>query len=370
MERRNWLRLAGAGLASGLFVDDFWKSLDARFLESQNIGLETPLIRLSSNENPYGPSERVRQAMSDAFEISCRYPWSFHDQLLNLLATKHNVTKDHIVLCAGSNEGLRMTALAYFSNKSNIVAPTPTYDALMAYAVHLGSKIKRIPLNKDLRIDINSMLEAIDDQTAMVFMCNPNNPTGDLIPASEFTSFCTSVSEKTLLFSDEAYADYILQSDYPSMIQLVRDGKNVVVSKTFSKVYGLAGVRAGYLIARPDIAEKIKKYSMASMNVLAIYAAIEALNDNEFYEFSLRKNKQILQMMYNAFDAKGLKYVKSQANFVFVNVGMQNEAFRKKMLEHNILTGRDFNPMTDWARISCGTVEEVNKFIYAFNRVL
>lgn len=365
--RRDWLKAAGAGLSSGFLIPDLWKSMELNYLKSQNVAPASKLIRLSSNENPYGPSQKVRDAMSNHFDLVCRYPWSYHDTLIELISQKHSVTPDHIVLCAGSNEGLRMTALAYCREGTNVVAPFPTYEALMTYASHLGCKINRVPLTQDLRIDLAAMNNAIDEQTSLVFMCNPNNPTGDLLPAQDFVDFCRQTCKKTLLFSDEAYAEYISDSSYPSMIELVKQGHLVVVSKTFSKVYGLAGIRAGYLVTRPDLAQEIRKYSMASMNILAVYAAMAALDDHTFFKFSLNKNREVLEMMYHDFDKKGLLYVKSQANFVFVKTGMKNEMFRKKMLENGILTGRDFPPLEDWSRISCGTVEEAELFLKVFN---
>jgi histidinol-phosphate aminotransferase len=207
----------------------------------------------------------------------------------------------------------------------------------------------------------------------MVFIANPNNPTGTLLEKSSLSNFCERVSEKTLVFCDEAYYDYINEPDYPSMDYLVRQGKDIIVSRTFSKVFGMAGLRIGYMVLKPDLADKLfGEYSpygrnkiMAQTNVLAVAAAIEALKDKDFYAFSLRKANEEKDKIYKLLDYLGLKYVESSTNFVFFESKKHIDNLSKEMLAKGVRIGRPFPPFYDWCRISTGTSQEVDRFLSA-----
>ena len=205
----------------------------------------------------------------------------------------------------------------------------------------------------------------------MVFIANPNNPTGTLLDKNALSVFCEKISEKTLVFCDEAYYDYISDPTYPSMDYLIRENKNIIVSRTFSKVYGMAGLRIGYMVLKPELADQLfGEYSpygrskiMAQTNVLAVAAATEALKDNEFYTFSLEKANQEKDKIYKLLDHLKLKYVKSSTNFVFFESKKHIDILSKEMLDKGVIVGRPFPPFYDWCRISTGTSEEVDKFI-------
>ena len=292
--RREWFKssigLGGLMMAPSILTAEEIKKYNPRPLSN--------VVKLSSNENPYGPSERVRNAIVDSFEDACRYPYEYILELQKSLANKHNVSAESIVITGGSNEALRVTGLAIADGGGDIVAGQPTYLALMSYAESWGGKIKWVPVDSNKGYDLGKIEESIDKQTKMVFIANPNNPTGTLLEKSSLSDFCERASDRTIVFCDEAYYDYIEEPDYPSMDYLVRAGKNVIVSRTFSKVYGMAGLRIGYLVLKPELADKLfGEYSpygrnkiMAQTNVLAVAAASEALKDNEFYAFSLKKH--------------------------------------------------------------------------------
>jgi histidinol-phosphate aminotransferase len=331
------------------------------------------VVKLSSNENPYGPSERVRNAIKDSFGDACRYPYEYILELQKSLAKKHNVSPESIVITGGSNEALRVTGLAVADSGGDIVAGQPTYLALTSYAEAWGGKIKWVPVDSNKGYDLNTIEERIDNETKMVFIANPNNPTGTLLEKSSLSDFCERASEKTIVFCDEAYYDYIEEPNYPSMDYLVRAGKNVIVSRTFSKVYGMAGLRIGYLVLKPELADKLfGEYSpygrnkiMAQTNVLAVAAASEALKDKEFYSFSLKKAIQEKDKIYKLLDHLELKYVKSSTNFVFFESKTHIDNLSKEMLDKGVRIGRPFPPFYDWCRISTGTSQEVDKFVSA-----
>lgn len=327
-------------------------------------------VRLSSNENPYGPAEQVRKVMRENFELGCRYPFQYIKGLVRDIAQKEEVSEDCIVITGGSTEGLKAAGLVYGLQGGEIVAADPTFQALLRYAEHFGAHVHRVPLDDTLTHDLEAMERRITGKTRLIFICNPNNPSGTLLNPGRLKDFCSSVAARSVVFSDEAYYDYITEAEYPSMVELVREDYNVIVSKTFSKVYGLAGMRIGYLIARPDIARRLKNALMANTNTLAILAARQALKDTEFYKFSLAQNKAGKDMIYSTLDEMGLSYIPSHTNFVFFKSGLPVDTLIQRMGSEGVQIGRPFPPLLDWARISTGTLDEVEVFTSALKKVL
>lgn len=358
--RREWLKssLGIGGLI--LAPTTFLSAKEAEYFNQRVYNLP---IKLSSNENPYGPSKKVLERIREAFDHGCRYPYSYADELSEILAKKHSVDPESIIITGGSTEGLRIAGVTFSRDGGEIIAGMPTFLALMEYAQKWGANINWVPVASDMGYDLDEIEKRISRKTKLVFLCNPNNPTGTIVAKDKLKDFCSVVSKKAILFSDEAYYEFIEESNYPSMVDLIKKGHNVIVSKTFSKVYGMAGLRIGYLIAKPDLAKKIRENVVAMSNVLAIEGAKEALNDKEFFEFSLEKTKQVKESIYKTFDHIGLKYVKSHTNFVFFKSGIDIRKLGPKMLEKGVRIGRPFPPFYDWCRISTGTSEEVNHFI-------
>ena len=365
--RRDWFK-SSIGIGGLMLTPSI---LTAEEIKKYNPRSKSSIVKLSSNENPYGPSERVLNAIKNSFNDACRYPYEFIQELQKTLAKKHDVPIESIVITGGSNEALRITGLAISNKGGNIVAGQPTYLALMNYAEAWGAEIKWVPVDSDKGYDLKKIRESIDKETNMVFIANPNNPTGTLLNANSLADFCEDISKQTLVFCDEAYYDYINEKDYPSMDYLVRKGENVIISRTFSKVYGMAGLRIGYLVLKPELADGLfGKYSpygrpniMAQTNVLAVAAASEALKDTDFYKFSLKKANEEKDKIYKLLDYLDLKYVKSSTNFVFFESKKHIDKLSAEMLEKGVRVGRPFPPFYDWCRISTGTSEEVDIFI-------
>ncbi len=369
--RRQWLRTAGlAGALTALGSGQFLTARPESRLVATAAGTTGELIRMSSNENPYGPSEAVRRAMTEAFDDACRYPYGFSEELVELIAEKEGVTPEHIVVTAGSTEGLRLAGLLYGLERGEIVAAQPTFLSLMSYAERLGGYVNWVPVDEQLNHDLPEMDRRITTRTSLVYLCNPNNPTGTILPARQLRDFCESVSKRTMVFADEAYYDFITEPNYPSMIELVRAGQNVIVARTFSKVYGLAGLRIGYLVARPDIAARFRDHMVAFTNVLALAAAKAALKDQAFYRFSLDKTAEAKQLIYATLDELGMSYQPSHTNFVFFESGREIRGLNADMRKHGVLIGRPFPPFTDWCRISTGTIEETKQFCAELKKVM
>lgn len=370
LSRRQWLRTAGlAGAFSLMGGGQMLQAMPARTPGRPRPGSEIEMIRLSSNENPYGPSEAVRKAMTEAFDHACRYPYGYSEGLFRMIAEKEGVTTDHLVVTAGSTEGLKIAGLLYGMEQGEIVAAEPTFKALMSFAERFGAYVNWVPVDEQLNHDLEAMDRRITTNTSLVYVCNPNNPTGTILPGGKLRDFCASVSKRTMTFVDEAYIDFITDPDYPSMVELVREGHNVIVAKTFSKVYGLAGLRIGYLIARPDIARRLQERLVAFTNVLAIAAAKAALQDQEFYRFSLEKTKAAKEMIYATLDELELPYMPSHTNFVFFESGRDIRGLNEAMREQGVLIGRPFPPLTKYCRISTGTLEETRSFCEGLKKV-
>lgn len=370
LDRRAWLKTAGlTGAFSMLGGLSAVQAKDEAIAPAAATSTTDAIARLSSNENPMGPSPKARQAMVEAFEWGCRYPHSYATALAEKIAKKHGVSREHIVLGSGSSEGLKCTALAFGLHGAEVISAAPTYLSLLAYAEQFGAHINMVPLDDNLVHDLEAMGARITNQTGLVFVCNPNNPTGTVVPAQQLKNFCSDVSSRVNVFVDEAYFEYIDQP-YPSMIELVKEEKNVIVSRTFSKVYGLAGIRMGYLVARPDIADRIRKNRMSMLNVLAINAAQVALDDGKFYQASLTHNKKAKQLIYDTLDDLKLKYIPSSTNFVFFHTGRDIKEVIPAMLEHKVRVGRPFPPLTDWCRISTGAMEDVKLFTKGLRKMM
>lgn len=369
INRRNWIKAAGLSAAAISTSSCKLNAAESNF-ENTTKAKTDAIIRLSSNENRYAPSAKIKQAMHDAMDLSYLYSPGHYKPLIKKLAAKEGVGEENILLVSGSNEGLRLTGLCYAMNGGEIITSTPTYKALLSYAEEFGGVINAVDLDQDLKFDLEEMEKRVSSKTQMVFLCNPNNPTGTLLDGNKTKDFCDRVSDKTMVFSDEAYADYIEEANYPTMVPLVKQGKNVIVSRTFSKVYGMAGVRVGYLIARPDIINTMKPRVMGYVNMMGVYGAMAALDDKEFYDFSLQKNKEAKETIYKVCDDLGLRYVKSHTNFVFHQIKKDVSVFAQDMLAQGVKVGRPFPPLTDWCRISTGNEEDMKIWEQAMRKVI
>jgi histidinol-phosphate aminotransferase len=370
LSRREWLKSASLGGSMAILgATGLSSSLSAEEIRKFNPRPIAGPIRLGSNENPYGPSEKMRKAMTAAFDDGCRYPWSYNSALVKMVAEKEGVPEDHIVLVAGSTEGLKVAGIT-FGKGGEIITCAPTFLSMMEYAELWGTEINWVPLTKDLDFDLDEIEKRVSHETRLVFLCNPNNPTGKLLPADRVLDFCETVSKRAVVFSDEAYYDYITEPNYPSMVELVKKGHDVVVSRTLSKVYGLAGIRMGYLIAKPELAKKLQERVVANTNIMAIEAGKAALQDKEFYQFSLKKNKEAKALLTQTLDELRLPYLDSHANFVFFQSGRDIVELNKTMAQKGFIIGRPFPPLNDWCRVSTGTIEEVTLYNKAIKEVL
>ncbi len=361
MNRRQWLKtgtLAAVGVAVRPKVSVLASVAPRPF--------DKP-IRLHSNENPYGPCASARQAMQAAFDEGCRYPGGSYGELKALIARQEGLTPEHVVLGAGSHEVLRMIAMAYGLVGGEIITGYPTYEAMERYAVSISAHVHRVPLDDDFMLDLDAMDRRTTQAVKLVYVCNPNNPTGTLLPSDAVQAFCEEVSRRSVVFVDEAYHELVEDPEYHSMVPLVRDGHNVIISRTFSKIFGLAGLRVGYGLARPDIAARLRHFRTGSgVNVLGVRAAIASYRDEAFIAFSRHANAEGRAYARQIVEERGHRCLPSQTNFIFFHLGQNIRPFRAAMEQRGILVGRPFPPFMDWCRLSIGTMEEMHAFATAF----
>ncbi len=329
------------------------------------------MIRASTNENPWGPSRVALQAILDSVKKSNLYGGD-RRKLSALLAKINNIPQDHVTVGTGSGEILRTAALLANMEDGSIVAPDPTYHDLTRYAERAGSTIIRVPVNhKTKEIDLDALYKAIRNDTRCVYLANPNNPIPSIIEKSSLRDFVTEVSKKCVVFVDEAYFEFVKDPAYETMMDLVRNGhQNVIVARTASKIHGLAGLRVGFGFAHPDLIKRINSAKTGALNVLGINAAIASYHDEEFQNFTLRKNKESLRLVEDLFDSLNVRYIKSHANFTFLHTGRDVQEVRREFYDEGIMVGRPFPPMTDWLRVSMGKPHEMKYFVQTYQKLM
>jgi histidinol-phosphate aminotransferase len=357
--------LGGAALLQGLSVGMLGSLLSGRALGE--IAKPSAMIRMSSNENPYGPSQLAISAMEEAFSKSNLYG-GIEDKILALQSSIEKVPAESITMSAGSGEILQIGALLMSLEPGTIVAAYPTYDQLTRAAEQFGNEIIRVPVKKDtMEVDLDAMYQAIRPDTRMVYLCNPNNPLPTIIEKKKLEDFVRTVSKDRLVFIDEAYYEYVDNPDFSSMMHLVAEGlNNVIIARTASKIHGFAGLRVGFGFAHPDLIKKMNQFMTGSVNILAQHAAYASYQDKEFQNLSRAKNREGLDILEGMYQELGLRYVKSNANFSFFETGIDVADFRKAMADKNIAVGRPFPPFTTWARVSIAKPEEMSYFVQTY----
>lgn len=332
-------------------------------------GMPLEPIRMSSNENPYGPSPKAIEAMQAAFKYGNLYG-GITDKIIALQASIENVPAECITISCGSGEILDAAGIFAASEPGSIVAAYPTYGSLISTASQMGADIINVPVNDDMHIDLKAMYAAIRPDTRMVYICNPNNPLPTIIEKKALEDFVRTVAKDRIVFVDEAYYEYVDNPDFGSMMHLVAEGlNNVIVARTASKIHGIAGLRVGFGFAHPDLIAKINMQKTGSVDILAQHAAYVSYQDKEFQDFSRAKNKEGLALVEGMYKELGLRYVKSNANFSFFETGIPIDEFRETMRAHNILVGRPFQPFTTWARVSMAKPEEMAYFVETYKKL-
>ncbi len=361
--RRNWLKQAGLAFAGiGLApLKEF--ALPAQQTPDEKTGSKE--IRLSYNENPYGPSPMAKAAMAAQVTLSNRYNWDIAGDLCKAIAEKENLSADNILLGAGSTEMLNLVIHYTAFQKGSFVIPAPSFTGWSASAERLGLEKITVPLTPDKRIDLPAMLKAIRPDTKMIYICNPNNPTGSVCKQDELTSFIKEASKHTLIMLDEAYIHY---SGQTSLSNLVTENKNLVVVKTFSKIYGMAGARIGYAAAHTDTIDQLaslQSWPNGSISVVSGAGALASLKDAAFVKQAYSLNEKARQYTMEELERLHIFCIPSSTNFIYFSLEDYKEDFFARLKANNITGTRIFEEKGHWSRITVGTMEEMKLFIKA-----
>jgi histidinol-phosphate aminotransferase len=321
-------------------------------------------ILLDRNENPYGPSEKVLSVLRESAASGNRYPRAEYDALTEKLAVLHNVKREQIVLGCGSREILCMAALAFLKPGKKLVQAAPTFPALGKLARTAGVEVADVPLNKLYEHDLGAMLDRARSSTGLVYIVNPNNPTGTITPRKDIEAFISKLPSNVIVFIDEAYHHYVAPGvAYESFIDRPIGDPRIIVSRTFSNIYGLAGMRIGYAVAIPEIAKRLAAgFPRWSVSVVSARAASAALDDVDYVRLGFKRNTDDRQEFVNQVNARMLRAIDSQANFVMVNPMRPLDGVIEHLRKNNILVGPKYPVLDKYIRVSLGTPGEMQAF--------
>lgn len=373
MNRRSFLTSSSL-VIGGLSLSSFVSSAYANDTLKNKLvfNAENPLL-LNFNENSLGMSPNAQKAIIDALPNAFRYPDDARSELISELGKEFKLSDKHITLGNGSSETIQ-AAVQLVANKAQkegkavqLIVPDPTFNYAELYAEPLGVKIVKVPVDKTLAFDLATMQKKAQefDGISMVYLCNPNNPTAMLTPSAELSNWVKSAKENVFFIIDEAYAEFVSTPAFVSAITLVAEGyKNLIVTRTFSKIYALAGLRVGYGVAVPEVIAQVDVFvSIDNTNTAGAVAALASLKDKAYVEYSRKSIDVSRQMVIDALKELDIEYAPSHANFIFHKVKGDVKTYQNRMKEANIMVGREFPPALGWSRLTLGTPEEMSYFV-------
>jgi histidinol-phosphate aminotransferase len=360
LSRRNFSKLMGVSAAYAALrpveVNASWSTAN--------------IVRLSSNENPYGPSPAALKAMTDGFSLAWRYPDEYADMVVDELSRLHAVPVDQILLGDGSGEILKVAAAAFTSRDKKIVIANPTFEAIARHAGVANADVAKIDLTSDYRHDLQKMLAAANG-AGLVYICNPNNPTASITPKNELSEFLAKLSPATIVLVDEAYHHYVESKDYESVIPLVKQYPNLIVARTFSKIYGMAGLRCGYCVTQGANIGMMKAHQVwDSVNIMALVAALASLKDPEQVARGRKLNAEVKKSVCAELDSLGYRYIPSHANFMMIDLRREVRPIIGALRNHAVEVGRLFPALPNFLRVTIGTSPEMKLFLTAFKEVM
>lgn len=363
VSRRQFLTTAAAGAAAAAVLPlSFPAALAA--LEPPRVPQAGGPILLNSNENAYGPFASARKAAQDSLALAMRYPDKQRDALIEQIAALHKVEPEQVALGAGSTEILRVAAEAFPGQGRKAVTAAPTFEALGGYAKRRGNEVVSIPLRADYGHDLEAMAARCDAATGLVYICNPNNPTASLTPRTEIEDFLGKLPKNTLVLIDEAYHHFAVGAPgYESFLDRPVNDERVIVARTFSKIYGMAGLRLGYAVAAPKIAEQLRALeSEDNANVIVLAAGAASLADTASMRAAVERNAADRSTFLSQAKGRKLAPIPSYANFFMMDAGRPAHTVIEHFKSRGIRIGRPFPPMDTFVRISLGLPPEMRRF--------
>ena len=368
ISRRDFARLLSAGAAAAVVGPrvSFAKPIQPVIGPSA----EGTIVRLSANENPYGPSPKAFQAITDSFGLACRYPDEHNNVLIDKLAKLNGVDHDQILLGDGSGEILKLCAETFTRPQNGkLVAADPTFEAILNNASANGAEVVKVPLTSTYAHDLPKMVSA--ENVGLIYICNPNNLTASITPKDELRDFISKTSLQTTILVDEAYFHYADSPDYDSVITLVKDHPNLIVSRTFSKIYGMAGLRCGYCVAQKETIDRMRRNQMwDSVNCIALAAATASLDDLDHVLNHQRLTREAKMFVTSELDKMGYEQIPSQANFIMFDCKRPVVPLIQAMKQRRVHVGRLFPALPNHMRLTIGKKTEMERFVDAFKQVM
>lgn len=380
LSRRSWIKhsalttggiIAGTGLVKNVFANPAFgmKPYKASYSLLENYHIAPPDIenlkaRLLANENPWGPSKKAQAAIAASAVKGNRYVYSSGMKMVEILAAKENVSPENILISPGSTDILEKVAFALCIKGGNVVSADPSYMSLVNTATSIGATWKNVPLLPDYAHDLDGMAQAVDSDTKLVYICNPNNPTGSLTPADKIFSFCRNVASKAPIFMDEAYIELLENPEKHTAVSLVKEGHDVIISRTFSKIHGMAGLRIGYMVAKPERVKMIQNIVRTEMgiSVTSLEAALASLKDVEFQEYTRVNNIKNRNYVFGELEKAGMNPIPSFTSFVLFPIQMPTKELLGKMFEKGVgIRGYEIHGKP-YGRVSVGTMDELKLF--------
>ena len=368
VSRRRFAQLLGAGAAAIVVRPSLSFGKPTQAITTPLTG--DSIVRLSANENPYGPSPKALQAITDSFSLACRYPDEHNNILIDKLAKLNGVYHDQILLGDGSSEILKLCAEAFTGNeRGSLIAADPTFEAILEQVRISGAEVVKVPLTATFAHDLSKMRSAA--KGGLIYICNPNNPTASITPKDELRDFIEKTEPQTMILVDEAYFHYADSPDYESVIPLVKDHPNLIVARTFSKVYGMAGLRCGYCVAQAGTIKQMRPHQMwDSVNCMALAAATASLDDPDQVTNGQRLNSEAKAFTTSELNKMGYKSIPSQANFIMFDCKRPVVPIIKAMKNRNVQVGRLFPALPNHMRLTIGKKSEMETFLSTFKQVV
>ena len=328
-------------------------------------------IRLGSNENPYGPSKSALEALQKALTYSNRYAYKQAEELKLQIAEMHGVSPEHIMLGAGSMELLTVMGLVFGAREGAILTAFPTFEPLMRVMTQLNCEWQQVDVNENGETDLDAIANSANIKTRLVYIVNPNNPTGTVSDPEKLKSFCRSMTQKVPVFVDEAYNEFLDDNESQSMISLIKEDVPVTVTRTLSKIHGFAGLRIGYLVAPVPLIARLKVYRphATTLSGPSIAAAKAALKDEAFIKLTREKNAESMAFTVERLKAQGYNCFNSNTNFVFFPLKMSGEDFIGKMDDNGIQVAAWTYKDKSWGRVSLGTMDEMKTFVDVMKKI-
>jgi len=329
------------------------------------------MAKLANNENPYGPSEAVMKAMNDAWKYANRYGYP-DGGIRDAIAEHHGVKPENIILAAGSGEILKLVDDVYLPDHKIVVGMDPTYGSVYQYTTNSKAKAIKVALKKDYTADIDAMIQETklhSRDVGLVYLCNPNNPTGNIVNKADIKKLLNSIPEEIPVLIDEAYHHFVDNPNYETSIPYVLEGRRVIVARTFSKIAALAGMRLGFAIAPKEMVGEMGPFALSSISSVVKYGGVAALKDTAYEAKMKAMNKQLRDRTTAELKQLGWETIPSDANFFMVNLKTDMGPIQTEFQKRNVLVGRRFSPMDNWLRVSVGSDDEMKRFVTVFKEI-